>query len=221
MAVHVPASQLRFTPHSTYYSSFFLLRASVSIGGQPAIINFDAGQLTLNCRLPHRSVAFPTISAQLEDILKKFGVLNVGNFYCEDVPLYQITFSSEYAVKKFLRLRSRVQSEVASLISSSLLVSGAQGADHRNAPAESIPTTVQADLFLVCPDTEKMDARVVSVTLDNCALCMALWKESELFDFGAVFRVYRLDPSKLPDGGKYLKIPHVSILVMCSYYSLT
>ncbi len=199
LAMSLLPNELRLTPHSTYYSRFFLLRISVTICGQPAFINFDSGDLTLNCRLSYVSVAFPTISAQLEDILKKFGVLKVGNFYCEDFPLYQIIFSSEYDLRNFLRLRSRVQREVASLISSSL----SQGkAVHRNLPAEVVVTTVQADLFLVSPDTEKKDARIVNVTLDNCAACMALWKESELFDFGAVFEVYDQGPSRHSDGGK-------------------
>lgn len=193
------SSQVRFTPHSTYYNNFFLLRTSVTIGGQPAVINCISGKLTLGCRYPELSVAFPSVSIRVEEILQKYGVLNVGNFYCEDAPLFQVGFSSEYMLRKFLRLRSRVQSELASLISSSL--TGVQGAAKPTALKAPFKTSMQADLFLVQPDPVKVEGRIVPVTLENCSACMSLWKDSELFDFGSIYRVHRFDPSTLPGGG--------------------
>ena len=196
--------QLRCTPHSSYYSSLFLLRTSVTLGGQPAVIEYTSGQLTLSFHYPKLSVAFPTISAALEDILRKYGVHHIGNFFCEDAPLYEVSFQSQYFLKKFLRLRSRLQSEVATLYSRSLSKdSVAQGAAQAIAPTCSthVPTIVEADLFLFSPDPVKKDARVVKVTLENCSTCMALWKDSEVLDFGSIFRVYRLDRSTLPEGG--------------------
>ncbi len=198
--------QVRFTPYSTYYSSFFLLRASVTICGQQAVIDYTSGELTLSCRNPSLSVPFPSISAKVEDILKKYGVLHMSNFFCEDVPLYQICFPSEYNLRKFLRVRPWVQTELASLFSA--VFSEIQAAASPIVPSQPVPTAVQTDLFLVSPDVLKKDARVVNVTLENCSTCMTLWKESELFDFGSLFRVYRLDPIKLPGGGKWPEITY-------------
>ncbi len=194
-------SQLRFTPYSTCYSSFFLLRTSVTICGQQAVINYStSGELTLHCRNPSLSVPFRTISAKVDDILKKYGVSHVGNFFCEDVPLYQVSFPSEYKLEKFVRVRPRVQSELASLFSE--VFTEVQAAASPIVPSQPVPTAVQTNLFLVSPDALRKDAQIDSVTLENCSTCMTLWKESELFDFGSLFRVYRLDPRKLPGGGK-------------------
>ncbi len=203
-------SQLRFTPYSAYHSSFFLLRTSVTICGQQAVIEYTtSGQLTLNCRNPSLSVAFPSFFAKVEEILKKYGVSNVGNFFCEDVPLYQVSFPSEHHMRQFLQVRPRVQTELASLLSATF--SEVQSAASHIVPDQSAPTAVQTELFLISPDTLKKDAQVVNVTLENCSTCMILWKESELFDFGSLFRVYRLDPSKLPGGGRWPAITYILI----------
>ncbi len=200
-------SQLRFTPYSTYYNSFFLLRTSVTVCGQQAVIDYStSGELTLHCRNPSLSVRFPSISAKVEDTLKSYGVSHVGNFFWENVPLYQVSFPSEYNLRKFLRMRPKVHSELASLFSAAF--SEVQAAASPVVPSQPVPTVVQTDLFLVSPDVLKKDARVDSVTLENCSTCMTLWKESELFDFDSLFRVYRLDPSKLPGGGKWPAITY-------------
>ncbi len=181
-------NRLRFSPYSTYYGSFFLLRASVTICGQQAVIEYStSGELTLNCRNPSLSVPLPSISAKVEDIIKKYGVSHVGNFFCEDVPLYQVSFSSEYNLRKFLKVRPRVQSELASLFSA--VFSEVQAAVSPTVPSQPVPTAVQTRLFLVSPDVLKKDARVANVTLENSSTCVTLWKESELFEFDSLFRV--------------------------------
>ena len=48
---------------------------------------------------------------------------------------------------------------------------------------------VEADLFLVLPDAED---KTRAVSLENCSSCLALWKESEKFDFGALFRTLKV-----------------------------
>ena len=192
---------IRFTPYTTYYNSFFLLRTPVTISGQLAEIGYSqSSELTLNSRYSNLSVTFRSISSNIETALKKYGVSHVSSFWCEQVPLFQVNFSSEYELRKFLLKQQAVQSELASLFSAKL-------AEHDptvtpGAPPRDIPTTVQTQLFLISPDAVKKDARVVAVTLENHSTCMTLWKGSELFDFGALFRVYRLDPSKLPQQGR-------------------
>ena len=55
----------------------------------------------------------------------------------------------------------------------------------------SYPTRVQLQLFLVRPDAVTKDAQVVEVTLENHSACMALFKESEMFDYWSLFQAYR------------------------------
>jgi len=76
------------------------------------------------------------------------------------------------------------------------MLSGQQGV------GPSITTTVQAEVFLINPDVVKKDAQVLPVTLENYASCLAIWKESEVFDFGSLFRTYRIVRSKIPDQGE-------------------
>ena len=55
------------------------------------------------------------------------------------------------------------------------------------------------------------------VTLENHSSCMAVWKESEVFDFGDVFRVYRIDPAKLQDQGNILFNVEASAMIETFY----
>ncbi len=209
MAEYRPAEkdspQLRFSPSSTYHSSFFLVRTGLSISEQPAEIERSSGELTLCCRSPRLSIPFPSIYSEVEDTLKKHGVGRVSNFFCEDAPLFQVRFDSEYNLTKFLRLRSKVQNELTSLFSAT--ISELQAKTSPDFPSQPVPVAVHIEIFLISPEQLTRDARVVNVTLGNCSTCMTLWKESELFDFGSLFQVYRHDPSKLPQGGMYLGIP--------------
>ena len=195
-------SKLHFPTHTTYYSSFFLLRLPLTINGQPAEIGCSAdNELTLNCRYVSSRIAvgeftFSSSSAQLEDLMKKYGVFEVPHIYCEEVPLFEITFCSELGLKRFLQSKERVENELAALISTNLMLSGQQGV------GPSITTTVQAEVFLINPDVVKKDAQVLPVTLENYASCLAIWKESEVFDFGSLFRTYRIVRSKIPDQGE-------------------
>ena len=207
----VDPTQLRFTAYSTYYGSFFVLRMAVTINGQQAVIEYSlSGELTLNSRNPKHGIPFSSIFADLEAVLKKNGVTGVGNFFCEDVPLYEVVFSSNHTLRNFLRSKPKVQSELASLFSSKF-----QPSLPPTSPSQPIPAFVETNLFLISPDMVKKDARIVHVTPENCSTCMSLWKESELFDFDSLFRVYRLDPSKLPGQGK-----RISSCCMFSCYTV-
>ena len=55
--------------------------------------------------------------------------------------------------------------------------------------SHGFPVEVETDLFLVLPDAED---KTRAVSLENCSSCLALWKESEKFDFGALFRTLKL-----------------------------
>lgn len=131
---------------------------------------------------------------KVEAVLEKCGVSQVGNFYCEDVPLYLVSFTSEAILKGFLHDSSRLQKELASLFSA--VFSETQAADPLATAVQVLPVSVQTDLFLISPDMPGKDAQIVSVTLDKCSTCWQEWKASEVFDFGSLFRTYRMHPDR-------------------------
>ena len=61
---------------------------------------------------------------------------------------------------------------------------------------DQLPTHVQLQLFLVSPDAVTKDARVVEVTLENRSACMALFKESVMFDYWSLFQADRTKINK-------------------------
>ena len=106
------------------------------------------------------------------------------NVWCEEVLLLHITFSSEHGLRRLLRLREKAQNELTSLLSAELMVQyKASDAAKAEAPLLSLPTSLEMTVFLVRPDTVKNTAQVEPVSLANHSACMALWKESEMFDF--------------------------------------
>ena len=143
------------------------------------------------------------VSDKLEGILRKYGVSHLVNVWCEEVLLLHITFSSEHGLRRLLRQREKAQNELASLLSAELIVQyKASNAAKAETPLLSLPTVVEMKVFLVRPDTVKNTAQVEPVSLANHSACMALWKESEMFDFSSLFRAYRVNPSSLPDQGE-------------------
>ena len=176
-------SKLRLTPHTAYYSSFFLLRTPVTVNGQPAQLEWSSGgELTLSCRYPKLTLPLHSIRASLQEVVKYHGVFRVGDVCCEQVPLFPVSFSSEYNLTKFLLHKHTIQQQLGSLF-------------------PKLPTHVKLQLFLVTPDAVVKDARVMEVTLENHSACMALFKESELFDYWSLFRPYRTSLNKTPSQG--------------------
>ena len=176
-------SPVRLTPHTAYYNNFFLLRTPVTVNGQPAQVGCSSGgELTLSCRYPNLSLSLHSIRASLQEVVKNHGVSRVGDVYCEQVPLFPVSFSSEYNLRKFLLHRDTIQQQLGSLF-------------------PKLPTHVKLQLFLVTPDAVVKDARVMEVTLENHSACMALFKESELFDYWSLFRPYRTGLNKTPSQG--------------------
>ena len=178
-------SPIRLTPHTAYYNNFFLLRTPVTVNGQPAQVGWSSrGELTLNCRYPNLSLSLHSIRATLEEVVKTHGVSRVGDVCCEQVPLFPVSFSSEYNLRKFLLHRDTVQQQLGSLF-------------------PKLPTQVKLQLFLVTPDTVVKDARVMEVTLENHSACMAVFKESEMFDYWSLFQPYRTGLNETPSQGVY------------------
>ena len=195
-------SQLRPTAHTTYYSSFFLLRTPVTINGQPAQVGFSSdGELTLSCRYPSLSLPLHSIRASLEEVVKTHGVSQVGDIHCEEVPLFKVSFSSENNLRRFLINRDPAQQQLESLFPVRFPTRDQQPASSQEPASDQLPTHVQLQLFLVIPDAVSKDVRVVEVNLENHSACMLLVKESELFDYYSLFRACRTKINKTPSQG--------------------
>ena len=76
-----------------------------------------------------------------------------------------------------------------------------QPASSQQPASDQLPTRVQLQLFLVRPDAVTKDAQVVEVTLENHSACMALFKESEMFDYRSLFHAYRTEIKMTPIQG--------------------
>ena len=61
---------------------------------------------------------------------------------------------------------------------------------------DDVDCEVVTQLYLVCPDTTKKDARIIPVEEENLVMCIDLWKTSSLFEFGDVFRAMKMDSRK-------------------------
>ena len=150
--------------------------------------------------------------ASLEEVVKIHGVSRVGDIHCEEVPLFPVSFSSENSLRKFLINRDPAQQQLKSLFpvrlpthdqqpGSDQLTFNQHSASSQQPASDHLPTHVQLQLFLVSPDAVMNDARVVEVTLENYSACMALFKESEMFDYWSLFRAYRTKINKTPSQG--------------------
>ena len=107
-AMAVDPTQLRSSPYTTFYQSFYLLRVPLHIGGQPAQITIsNKGHLTIGCRYPAVSITFDSLTTEVDTIVKKYGVEGVSNYWCEDVALFELKLSSQTTLRSFFPQRRR------------------------------------------------------------------------------------------------------------------
>ena len=127
------------------------------IGGQPAQIAIsNDGHLTIGCRYPPVSITFDSLTTEVDTIVKKYGVVGVSNYWCEDVALFELKPSSQNNLKKFLHSAERVQNELASRVAAMLA----------EKQRSSQPVTVYAhtEVYMLTPRPETKDAHVIRVS---------------------------------------------------------
>ena len=143
--------------------------------------------------------------ATVETTLKNFGADYIGSTWRDDVtycqvylidmkfhsspPLpsstfFQLNFSPETSVEKFVLCQQDVEQDLA------IALGGAASC----ASMRSLHIKVEAQLYLVAPNLQTMEAIITKVTADNISTCYAVWMESKVFEFGSVFRTYLNDP---------------------------
>ena len=184
MAVSDPSdlTQLRLSPHTTYHRNFFLLRVHLTINDQPAQISSDGGHLTIGSRYPPVSITFDSLTTEVETIVQNYGLKGVSNYWCEDVPLFELKVPSHDNLKRLLRSEERVQKGLESRITAMLA---------QQSP-EPLAVYADAEVYMLTPLPEGKDASITRITSENLAKCTTEWRESAVFNFGALFRAFRM-----------------------------
>ena len=180
--------------HTSYYKTFFLLRTEVAVNGELAQVGVDdRGWLTLYSRKQAVGVTFDSLVTDVNDVLQRHWLHGVSNYWCEEVPLFELRGTSQEELDRLLGLKGGVWEELASKISERMRALLPREKDSAAAASgRSFPhVTVQAQLYMVIPDYEDTDGRPVLLTRANFSDCMTQFGKSNLFDFGAIFRESR------------------------------
>ena len=178
-----------FEIHTSYYNDFFLLRTRVLVNGESTevrsvregkyegpVLNFRHSGSTISKKLH-------LVARTVLPVLIQYGVYHVDTFYYEQSPLFHVVFSSESCLKNFIlaieEVKSALESKLQWLLSTNL----------KTPSAQEITTSVHLDLFLVSPNRqETKGAELHLVTIENCSGFVTHWKDSKLFDFGALYQ---------------------------------
>ena len=207
--------KLKHPIRTTYYKNFFLLRTVVLVNGQHAQVGVDEkGWLTLNCRNPSVGVTFDSLVTDVSEVLQQHGLPAVSNYWCEEVPLFELKGTSRDELQKLLNLEGKIREELALKINSRMRAQ-LEPSDPSAAPPPDLHVLVEPQLYLIIPDHTHMDGKPIRIENKNFTECMALFGESGVFDFGAVFRASRANPER-QDKGSYMQY----FYLMCEQLSL-
>ena len=161
--------------HKAYFRGFFLLRTSMIINGQPAqIVPNKQGWLTLRCSKTNAAVTFDDFYTNITEVLKKYRGIEVSNYWCNDVPLFQLNISSTDSLQKLLNSKSRLQKELTAQISQLF--------------EEGSHVQLQPQVFLILPGASYSEGKIVHVTPDNAVQSMMHWEGSAAFTFYDIFQ---------------------------------
>lgn len=178
--------------HTSYFSSFFVLRTEVVINRQRAVVESDGkGWLTLKSRYPEVGVTFGSLVADISSILQSHGMEGVTKYYCEEVPLFEVQVSSQKDLKRLLELKEIIKKELSLKIAAQMVAKlQSSGA---SIPPPGLHVLVYPDIYLLTMDSHQMGRSVTKVTKENLASCIALCSSSNHIDFEVLFREYRAD----------------------------
>ena len=202
--------KLKHPIRTTYYKNFFLLRTVVLVNGQPAQVGVNEnGWLTLNCRNRSVGVTFDSLVTDLSEVLQQHGLPAVSNYWCEEVPLFELKVPSQNELQKLLNLEGKIRKELALKINSRMRAELESLASA--GPPPDLHVLVEPQLYLIIPDHTHMDGKPIRIENKNFAECMTLFGESGVFNFGAVFRALRDNPER-QDTGTHISVVYASAL---------
>ena len=111
--------KLKHPIRTTYYKNFFLLRTEVAVNDHHAQVGVDEkGWLTLNCRNPSVGVTFDSLVTDVSEVLQQHGLPAVSNYWCEEVPLFELKVTSRNELQTLLKLEGKIREELALKINS-------------------------------------------------------------------------------------------------------
>ena len=190
--------------HTNYYSNFFLLRTEIIVNGEQAQVGTDErGWLTVNSQSMKVGVTFDSLVTDMNDVLQQHGLHGVSNYWCEEVPLFELNGTSPLELQKLLSLESSICGHLASKLSTRMK-DIQQESEVRTAEELRLDVRVEvhSQIYLIIPDYAQKDGRLVQLTKDNFTGCVEVFVASPVFDFGALFRALRANPSR-EDTGAY------------------
>ena len=129
--------------------------------------------------------------------MQNYGLKGVSNYWCEDVLLFELKVPSHEDLKRLLRSEERVQKELETRITAMLTQQQQQSPE----PVEPVAVYADAEVYMLTPLPERKDASITRVTSENLAKCTTEWRESEVFNFGALFRAFRMKGKDIPKKG--------------------
>lgn len=199
-------AKLKLPIRTSLYNKFFLLRLEVVINEQRAQVEADhdrKGLLTLYCRNPKVGVTFESLLADVNEILQQYGLHGVSNYWCEEVPLFEVKISSHDDLKRLLDLEKQIQEDIASKVKDRLLQVRPESLD--------ADVSVQQSIYLL---TSSANQCPVQVSKENILMCLDLFSSSKVAEFRHLFYEHT---NTLPvtrqfssDSGKYPYIHHVA-----------
>lgn len=209
--------KLKLPIRTTFYSNLFLLRTEVVINGQCAVIGADEkGWLTLNSRYPQVGVTFDSLVTDVNDVLQRHGMEAVTNYWCEEMPLFELKVSSQDSLKRFLRLEEKIKEELASKIASRMTAQ-LQSPDS-SILSPSLHVLVQPRVYLLVPDYTTSNGKTIPIKKENITASMKLFGDSNVFDFGALFRAARTNPT-MEDTGIIINVDTYIMNEHCKSYN--
>ena len=154
-------------------------------------------------------MTFDSLVTDVSEVLQQYGLPAVSNYWCEEVPLFELKGTSRNELQKLLNLEGNIREELALKINSRMR---AQLEPSGSAtPPPDLHVLVEPQLYLISPDHTYMDGIPIRIENKNFAECMALFGESGVFDFGAIFRASRDNPER-QDTGTHISVVYASAL---------
>ena len=151
------------------------MRTPLLINGQPVQTGpNEEGWMALRCPTTKVEATFSDLYTEVSATVEKCSGLHISNYWCDDVPVFQLNVSSADDLKKLLHSKSQLQKQLISKLSKMF--------------KKEAQVQLQSDIFLVLLSASNNDGQIVHVTLDNAVECVARWKRSAAFTFQDIFQ---------------------------------
>ena len=175
-----------FEIHTSYHNDFFLLRTRILVNGRNTEISSSKeGDPVLNfCHSGKTtSIKLRLVESTISPILVQYGVNHVNTFYYNQSPLFHVVFSSESCLQSFIlatgEVKCDLEPKLQPLFQKTIL-------ETESAP--QLTVKLQPEIFFVSPNQQtSKGAELHLVTPGNCSTFVTRWKNSKLFDFGALY----------------------------------